>query len=66
MRFGWVAGPVKSLDSVYLRTVGGLLQKKATSGMFLGPKDPVEEHDDRINHCLVHLLVAEREKINKD
>jgi hypothetical protein len=61
MSFGWVAGPMKSRDSVYLNPTGGLLEKLAASDMCLGPKDP-GEHNDRINHGLVHLHVAEGKK----
>jgi hypothetical protein len=59
--FGWVADPMKSQDYVYLSSTGGSLEKLAASGMCLGPKDP-GEHNDRINHGLVHLHAPERKK----
>ena len=58
IHFGWVAGPMKSRDAVYLSPTRGPSEKLAASGMCLGPKDP-GEHNDRINHGLVRLHVAE-------
>ena len=45
MFFGWVAGPLKSRDAVYLSPTGGLLEKPAASGMCLGPKGPGEPNN---------------------
>ena len=42
IRFGWVAGPLKSRDVVYLSPTQGSSEKLAASGMYLGPKDPGE------------------------
>ena len=61
MSSGWVAGPMKSRDTDYLRSTRGSSGKLAASGMCLGPKDP-EEHNGRINHGLVRLHEAERKK----
>jgi hypothetical protein len=61
MSSGWVAGPMKSRDTVYLRSTRGSSEKLAASGMCLGPKDP-EEHNGWINHGVVRLHEAERKK----
>jgi hypothetical protein len=52
---GWVAGPRKSRNSVYLSSTGGSLEKLAALDMCLGPKDP-EWHNHPINHGLVRLM----------
>jgi hypothetical protein len=63
IHFGWVAGPMKSRDAVYLSPMRGSSEKLAASGMCLGPKDP-GEHNNRINHGLVRLRGRANKKTN--